>query len=117
MTYAPTDLSGMDLSEYDMYTYPRPAADLLHGRHQLGQPPGGRFMSTPRDWSPSEVMRTAGTLTDFVRMFDPRLFFAFDNCLREDEEQKARVTDMQLKNGSITINQANQESQWPPAST
>jgi len=117
MTYSPTDLSGMDLSEYDMYRmasiFDQPptyyTVDTNLANLQAADEQHAKMGIEPR------CVRIAGTLTDFVKMFDPRLFFAFDSCLREDEQQKAAIIDMALKNGSITINQANMESQWPPA--
>ncbi len=117
MTYAPADLSGMDLSEYDMYRmasiFDQPptyyTVDTNLANLQAADEQHAKMGIEPR------CTRIAGTLTDFVRMFDERLFFAFDSCLREDEQQKAQIIDMALKNGSITINQANLESQWPPA--
>jgi Phage portal protein len=56
----------------------------------------------------------ASVLTDLVRQYDPRLFFAFDESVPEDEERKAKIIDMQVKNGQITWNQANADSPWPP---
>lgn len=117
MTYSPTDLSGMDLSEYDMYRmasiFDQPptyyTVDTNLANLQAADEQHAKMGIEPR------CTRISGTLTDFARMSDPRLFFAFDSCLREDEQQKAAIIDMALKNGSITINQANQESQWPPA--
>lgn len=55
----------------------------------------------------------ASVLTNMVRQWDERLFFKFDPPIPEDDEKRARVIDMKLKNGSITINQANEEERWP----
>jgi hypothetical protein len=33
--------------------------------------------------------------------------------LPEDDEKRAKIIDMKLKNGSLTINQANEEERWP----
>ena len=56
----------------------------------------------------------ASVLTDLVRRFDPRLFFAFDESVPEDEERKAKIQDMQVRNGTLTWNQALAETPWPP---
>ncbi len=56
----------------------------------------------------------AGQFTRLARMFDPRLMFAFDHGLAEDEIAKQTVVDMQLKTGQITINEANEEGKISP---
>jgi HK97 family phage portal protein len=38
-----------------------------------------------------------------------RLFFAFDNPVAEDAEREAKIFDMKLKNGSLTINEVRLE--------
>ncbi len=55
----------------------------------------------------------AGVFTRFVRMFDPRLFFAFDPPIPEDDEQREKVFSMKLASGRVTINQINEEEKYP----
>lgn len=55
----------------------------------------------------------AAALTDLARRYDSRLFFAFDAANPEDEEKRAKIIDMQVRNGQITWNQANADSPWP----
>jgi HK97 family phage portal protein len=49
-----------------------------------------------------------------MRLGWDRLFFAFDNPVPEDEERRARVFDVQIKNGSLLINEARGEEGLPP---
>jgi hypothetical protein len=42
-----------------------------------------------------------------------RLYWAFDNPVAEDEERQAKIVDMGLKNGSLVINQVNQNKGLP----
>lgn len=42
-----------------------------------------------------------------------RLYFAYDNPVPEDEERKAKIVDMNLKNGRLTINEANEPDGIP----
>jgi len=118
VSYSPADLGGLQVSEYDMNRL----------CNLFGIPPS--YFSTEtnlanlqaadtqhaRDAVEPWCVSVASTLTQVVRQFDQRLFFAFDPCVPEDEEREARIIDMQLKNGLVTINQANEESQWPKAS-
>lgn len=117
VSYSPADIGQLKVSEYD----------LNRLCNIFGVPPS--YFSTEtnlanlqaadtqhaRDAVEPWCVSVAGTLTNLVRSFDERLFFAFDPSVPEDEERKARIIDMQLKSGLITINQANEESQWPPA--
>ena len=56
----------------------------------------------------------AGVFTRFVRMFDLRLFFAFDPPIPEDDEMREKVFSMRLASGRATINQVNEEEKYPP---
>jgi phage portal protein BeeE len=116
LTYRPTDLSGLEIGKYNLertancFGTPLPfltgdtnlanlqAAELQHGRHAV----------EPR------CVLLAGVLTLWARQFDPRLFFAFDPAVQEDEEREAKVRDTKLKNGSLTINEARLEDGYEP---
>ncbi len=116
ISYAPTDLAGKDISEYDI----RGICSCF------GIPP--TIFTTDTNLANIEAAKQfhaenaveprchmiAAVLTRFARRFDPRLFFAFDPAVREDEEKKNKILLDQLAAGAITINQFNQESQWPP---
>jgi hypothetical protein len=49
----------------------------------------------------------ASALTSLIQLYDDRLFFAFDSAVPEDEELRAKLDDMGLKNGRYTINEVN----------
>jgi len=114
--WSPADMAHKELGEYDLYRlasiFDQPptyytvdsnlanlqAADTQHARQGI----------EPR------CKAIAGTLTNMVQQWDPRLFLAFDPALPEDEESKQRVVDMRLKAGQTTINQENEDGRWPP---
>lgn len=116
LTYRPTDLSGLEISKYDLertancFAVPLPfltgdtnlanlqAAELQHGRHAI----------EPR------CCLIAAVLTRWARAFDPRLCFAFDSAVAEDEEREAKVWDVRVKNGTATINEARAEDGYEP---
>jgi HK97 family phage portal protein len=116
LTYAPTDLAGLKIAEYDwqaicgafgvpyvFFTTDTNLANLSaafkhHAIHGV----------QPR------CTTIANRLTWFIRRFDPRLFFAFDNPVKEDRELEAKIIDMAVKNGTMTINQANADNGLPP---
>lgn len=116
VTYSPADLAGMEISTYD----------LNRLCNIFGVPPS--YFSTDTNLANLQAADTqhardaiepwcttvASQLTNLVHTFDNRLFFAFDSCVPEDEERDARIVDMKLKSGLITINEANQESEWTP---
>lgn len=116
LSYSPTDLAGLDLSKYDMqrtancFGTPIP---YLEGDTDAMNLKGADVQHARNTIEPRHRM-IAGTLTRLARQYDPRLFFAFDPALPEDEEMKAKVYDMKINNGSITINQANEDTLYPP---
>jgi hypothetical protein len=115
VNYAQTDTAAKEFSEYD--------------RNNLacifGQPP--TYYTTDTNLANLQAAREhhaifgveprccvlADVLTAMVQLWDQRLFFQFDPCLPEDDEIKARIVDMQVKSGLITINEANEEGRWP----
>lgn len=115
-TYSPADLAGLEISTYD----------LNRLCNLFGVPPS--YFSTDTNLANLQAADTqhardgvepwcttvASQLTNIVRTFDQRLFFAFDDCVPEDEERDARIIDMKLKSGLISINEANEETQWTP---
>lgn len=115
MTYPPTDLGGKELAEYD--------------RNNLcaifGVPP--TYFTTETNLANLEAAdeyfarygvepmcrSIAGTLTDMVRRWDPRLYWAFDPIIAEDELQRAQVDKTYVDMGAVTINQLNEEKKYP----
>jgi Phage portal protein len=115
LSYSPADLAGMQISEYDRnmlaaifgqpptyYTIDTNLANLQAADEQYA-----KLGIEPRCDTIAEA------LTRLVKTFDPRLFMRFDPALPEDDEVRARVIDMKVKNGTLTINQANEEERWP----
>lgn len=116
LSYSPTDLSGLKVAEYDL--------ERICGAFDVPI----EFFSTDTNLANSQVAEAqhakrgvrprcvtiANCLTRIVRQWDDRLFFAFDNAFPEDEEREAKIMDMKLRNGSLTWNQANMDSEFPP---
>jgi HK97 family phage portal protein len=115
ISYSPTDLAGKDLSEYNIkgicscFGIP---PTLFTTDTNLANIEAARLMHAENAVEPRCHM-IASVLTRFARQFDPRLFFAFDPVVKEDEEKKNRIMLDQLKAGAITGNEFNAESQWP----
>ncbi len=59
--------------------------------------------------APRCVLTAAAMTQQLARPVDDRLFFGFDDPVKRDEEQRAKVFDMQVKNGTLTINEARKE--------
>lgn len=107
LTYSPTDLSGLTLSQYDLertcncfgipITYFTKDTNLAN--LQAAESQHSRMAIEPRHKA------IAGTLTRWVRRYDERLFFAFDPCVEEDKEMHARVAQIHLSTGLTTINE------------
>lgn len=108
LSFSPTDLSGLTLSEYDLertcncfgipVTYFTKDTNLAN--LQAAESQHARTAVEPR------CKAIAGTLTRLVRKYDPRLFFAFDPCVEEDMEKDAKVKQIYLSTGLLTINEA-----------
>lgn len=116
MTYSPTDLAGLKISEYDLqqicncFDVP---LEFMTSDTNLANQQAAKSKHVDRGVRP-RCKSIASRLTRVIRQWDPRLFFAFDDPLILDRETEARVFDMEIKNGSLTINQANEHTGRPP---
>lgn len=116
LSYTPADLSGLDLSKYDMertancFGIPLP---FLSGETNLANLQAAREQHAANAVEPRCKM-IAAVLTRLVRKYDPRLFFAFDPAVPEDEERRAKIAQTRLATGQTTINEENDEAQWTP---
>jgi HK97 family phage portal protein len=111
ITYPPIDPGGVELSRYDLerianiFKYP---VAYLTGETNLANLQAAHRQHAEQAVEP-RCHLLASVLTTEVRKYDDRLFFAFDNCLPEDEESEAKVKDIKIKNGSKLINEARAE--------
>ncbi|MDR3582594.1 MAG: phage portal protein [Candidatus Pacebacteria bacterium] len=115
-TYAPTDLSGLKIAEYDwqaMCAAMGTPIEFFSTDTNLANLQAAKEMHAEQAISP-RCMSIASKLTRVIQQWDRRLFFAFDNPLKVDREQETKIFDMDLRNGSITINQRNAETGLPP---
>lgn len=116
LSYSPADLGGLEVPTYileriaNIFGIPVPylSGDTNLANLQAADTQHARNAVEPRHKA------IAATLTRYVRRFDPRLFFAFDSAIAEDEMADAQRMSIMLKDGRVTINQANEESPWEP---
>jgi Phage portal protein len=115
IAYSPADLSGLKIAEYDLericacFGVPIEffTSDTNLANQQAAAKKHAEFAVNPRCKS------IASRLTRIVRKWDHRLFFAFDNPVAADREMDAKLFDMAVKNGTMTINQHNAELGLP----
>jgi len=116
LSYAPTDLAGLKIAEYDLErscsTFDCPI-EFFTPDTNLANLQAAEHKHATKGVNP-RCHAIAARLTRLVQQYDPRLFFAFDDANKANDEAEAKVWDMKLKNGSATINQANAESAFPP---
>lgn len=114
LTYAPTDLAGLNLSEYDRTnlatifglppTYFTTETNLAN--LEAADAMFARFAVTPMCRS------IAAVLTRLVRQFDARLYFQFDSPIADDELQQAQIDKIYVDMGAVTINELNEERKY-----
>ena len=115
ISYQPADLAAKEINEYNLHRiaslFGQPptyySVDTNVANLQAADEQHARNAVEPR----CDVI--AGKLTQMARKMDPRLTFKFDPAIQEDDEARARVIDMKIKSGLITINQANEEERYP----
>jgi Phage portal protein len=119
--FTPVEYQGFDLAEMDVNIHLK---EMI--AHCLGVPVS--YVSKDTNVSNLQASRTqlseqavepraqmmASVLTDLFRQYDDRLFVAFDESVPEDEERRAKIMDMQVRNGTITWNEARTDSPFPP---
>lgn len=116
LNYPPTDLAAKEVGEYDFHRicniFGNPismfSTDTNLANLEAAERQHAKLAVEPR------CLMIAGRLTQLARQFDPRLFWAFDPALTEDEEKKARTNQIYLNTGVRTINQVNEETPYPP---
>lgn len=116
MSYAPTDMAGLNLSEYDRTnlatifglppTYFTTETNLAN--LEAADAMFARFAVGPMCRSIADV------LTRMVRRFDQRLYFQFDSPIADDEMQQAQIDKMYVDMGAITINELNEDRKYTP---
>lgn len=116
ISFSPADLAGLEVSKYNLERlcniFGVPVASMT-GETNLANSQAADKQHA-KDAVEPRCHMIASTLTRIIRRYDDRLFFAFDAAVDADREQDARIFDMGLKNGSLTINEVLSESQYPP---
>ena len=110
IAYPPADLSGLEISKWERLLVANcfdvpisllQAEDTNRAVASEGTHQHQYYAIAPR------CCIIANALThQAARPVDDRLFFAFDDPVRRDEERDSKIIDMQLKNGFLSINEA-----------
>jgi len=113
LDYKPTDLGGLELSKHqrlivaNCFDVPISLLDTENSNRAVAE--AGNYQHQRNAIEPRCVM-IAGALTAMATQVDDRLFFAFDSPVEEDAERRAKLVDMGIKNGTVTINEARREN-------
>jgi hypothetical protein len=114
--YQGFDMAELHVNQYQLeriancYGVPMP---LLSRDTNLANMQAARTLHALFGIEPRAQMIASG-LTRLAQMYDPRLFFAFDCSIPEDEERRAKIVDMKVARGLITGNEANADEPWTP---
>lgn len=115
--YPPIDLGGLELTKNQRLTaancFDVPISLLQTEDSNRAVAEAGNYQHQRNAVEP-RCVTIAGGLTAMARQVDPRLFFAFDNPVEADEERRAKIFDMGLKNGTATVNEVRAEQGLPP---
>jgi len=125
LTFPPSDLAALDISDNALQRFANcfgvpmsllKTEDVNLANLEAGLKQHAQFAVEPR------CVEIAGALTRFVHNYGrklrgieekdrswDRLFFAFDDPSGEDQERKAKIFDLYLKNGTKTINEVRTE--------
>jgi hypothetical protein len=114
--FKPTDLGGLELTKFQRLTvancFDVPIA-LLDTENSNRAVAEAAAYQHQRNAIEPRCVQIAGAMTAHAQEVDARLFFAFDNPVEEDAERRAKLVDMGIKNGTVTINEARRESGDP----
>lgn len=116
LTYAPSDLSGTTVSEYAIErtanTFGVPVSMLTSKDVNRANAEAGEYQHATRAVDPRCKLIASVLTRRLAQPLDGRLFFAFDNPVPSDKERDAKLFDMAVKNGTLTINEARAEQGW-----
>lgn len=118
IAYPPTDLSGLELSKWERLLvancFDVPISLLQSEDSNRAVASEGTHQHQYYAIWPRCVLIAAALTHQLARPVDPRLFFAFDDPVRRDEERDAKIFDMAVKNGTRTINEVRAEDGLDP---
>jgi hypothetical protein len=115
ITYPPSDLGGLEVSDYNLERACNclDCPPTMFSKEQnLANIQAARELHSVIAVEP-RCKAIASALTRFVRRYDPRLFVAFDPAVKEDEEHKVKVFDLEIRNGTMTRAEARAERGRP----
>jgi HK97 family phage portal protein len=111
--YKPTDLGGLELTKFQRLTVancfdvPISLLDTENSNRAVAEAAAYQHQ---RNAIEPRCVQIAGAMTAHAQQVDDRLFFAFDNPVEEDAERRAKLVDMGIRNGTVTVNEARRES-------
>ena len=118
IAYPPADLSGLEISKWERLLvancFDVPISLLQAEDTNRAVASEGTHQHQYYAIAPRCILIAAALTHQLARPVDDRLFFAFDDPVRRDEERDAKVIDMQLKNGFLSINEARADDGLEP---
>lgn len=116
LDWPPGDLAGLEVSKNarecvaNCFGVP---TEFLTGDRNLANLQAAREYHAANAVEPRCKM-IAAVLTRMVRRYDPRLFFAFDSAVPEDQERRAKITASFIASAVKTINEERAELNLEP---
>jgi hypothetical protein len=119
--FTPVNYQGFDLAEMDVDIFLAERIcnclcvpiSFLSKDTNLANLQAARTQHSEQAVEPRAQM-SASCLTDLTQKYEPRLFWAFDESTPDDEERKAKIVDMGVRNGTYTWNEARVDTPFPP---
>jgi phage portal protein BeeE len=109
MAYTPTDLSGLEISKEQRLLvancFDVPISLLQTENSNRAVAAESTHAHQYYSIAPRCVLIAAALTHQWARPVDDRLFFAFDDAVGRDMEREAKIFDLRVKNGSISINE------------
>lgn len=109
LSYPPSDLSGLEISKEQRLLvancFDVPISLLQTENSNRAVAAESTHSHQYYSIAPRCVLIAAALTHQWARPVDDRLFFAFDDAVGRDMEREAKIFDMRVKNGSMTINQ------------
>jgi phage portal protein BeeE len=108
LSYPPADLAGLEVNKNarliaaNCFSVPISLLQTEDSNRAVAE--AGEYQHQKRAIRP-RCTAIASALTKMAQLVDPRLFFCFDDAVQADEERKAKIEDMQIKNGRRTVNE------------
>jgi phage portal protein BeeE len=118
VAYPPTDLSGLELTRWmrmlaaNCFGVPMSLLQSEDSNKAVSQEATNQHQYYAI--APRCAIVAAALTRQLARPVDDRLFFCFEDPVHRDEERDAKLFDMKVKNGTLTINEVRAEDGLDP---